>query len=72
MQDVQDNDQKTQSKKDREKKPLPQLVLQIAAVHGRTRLRAQRHRGGKWGRSTNPTLHARAKSTYRAFSASCR
>jgi hypothetical protein len=71
VQDVQDYYQQTEKEQDTEQQPLARSLLQFAAVHGRTRLRAQRHRSERWGRGTNPTLHARAKSTYRSFRARC-
>jgi hypothetical protein len=63
MQDVQDYSQDSENEEGRKEKPLSQLVLQFAEVHGRTRLRAQRHRGETWGRSANPTLQACTEST---------
>jgi hypothetical protein len=59
VQEMQDNDQKAQNEKEREKRPLPQLVFQFAAIHGSARLRAPRHRGERWGTGTNRTLHTR-------------
>jgi hypothetical protein len=64
MQDVQDYHQQTEKEQNSEQQPLARSSLQFTAVHGRTRLRAQLHRGERWGGSTNATLHARAKSTF--------
>jgi hypothetical protein len=63
MQGVQDYSRDSENEEGRKEKPLSQLVLQFAAIHVRTRLRAQRHRGERWGRGANPTRQACTEST---------